>query len=341
MRACPAAAHRFVTEIVGMTLQQLKKILAFYGRFTASFTQVGYRWRSLGWPRFEPDFKGQRWLVTGGSGGLGRHIVLTAARAGATVVAVARSPAKLAELKADAAAAGLRSIETEACDFSLQADTDRLLQRLQASGQKFDVLVNNVGVLLDDLEVTAEGRESSFVTNLLSHYQLTEGLLNRGLLREPGACVVNMTSGGGYNVPLMVPMLNVTDPKRYNGTVAYGFHKRAQMVLNQHWRDTHGRRGIQFYVMHPGWADTDGVKRSLPRFRKILRPILRNEASGGDTAIWLAGTRPSQPEQESVWFDRAVRTAHVYERTRATKDTPRSLVDYLDGELARRAVTAA
>jgi dehydrogenase/reductase SDR family protein 12 len=138
----------------------------------------------------------------------------------------------------------------------------------------------------------------------------------------------------------MVGMLNVTDPRRYMGVAAYGFHKRAQIVLNQYWRDQYGPRGIAFYVMHPGWADTDGVKRSLPRFRKILRPILRNEASGADTALWLAATRPAQPEHELVWFDRAIRTAHVYERTKTTKDTPRSLVAYLDAELARQAAAA-
>ena len=322
-----------------MTFQQFKKVLAFYGRFTASFTQVGYRWRSLAWPRFKPDFHGQRWLVTGASGGLGRYIALAAARAGAEVVAVARNPAKLEALRSDAAGTGLR-VTTEPCDFALQSDTERLLQCLQGS-RPFDVLVNNVGVLLDELEVTQEGREVSFATNLLSHYQLTEGLLRRGLLRTPGGCVVNMTSGGGYNVPLSVPMLNVTDPKRYSGVVAYGFHKRAQMVLNQYWRDTYGARGVQFYVMHPGWADTDGVKRSLPRFRKILRPILRNEASGADTALWLAGNRPSQPEHECVWFDRAVRPAHVYERTRATRDTPQTLVDFLERELVQRQAASA
>jgi len=323
-----------------MNYQQLKKILAFYGRFTASFTQVGYRWRSLSWPAFEPDFRGQHWLVSGGSGGIGRHVVLSAARAGATVTAVARSASKLAQLGRDAEAAGIRGVDTECCDFALQSDTERLLGRLAASGRRFDVLVNNVGVLLDDHTLTAEGRETSFVTNLLSHYQLTEGLLRLGLLREPGATVINMTSGGGYNVPLMVAMLNVTDPARYNGVAAYGFHKRAQIVLNQHWRDRYGGRGIAFYVMHPGWADTDGVKRSLPRFRKILRPILRNEASGADTALWLAGTRPPQPEEELVWFDRAVRPAHVYERTRVGGDAPQALVACLDAELGRQAAAA-
>lgn len=324
-----------------MNYQQLKKIAAFYTRFTASYTQVGYRWRSLSWTKFVPDYRGQHWIVTGGSGGIGRYIVLAAARAGATVTAVARSEAKLAQLRKDAEAAGIRGVDTECCDFTLQSDTTRLVDRLAASGRKVDVLMNNVGVLNDDLVVTAEGREASFVSNLLSHYQLTEGLLQRGMLQVPGAAVINMTSGGGYNMPLMVPMLNVTDAKKYNGVFAYGFHKRAQIVLNQFWRNKYGSRGIVFYVMHPGWADTDGVKRSLPRFRKILKSILRDEASGADTALWLAGTRPAQPEEELVWFDRAIRPAHMYERTKTTKDTPQSLVAYLDAELARQDVARA
>ena len=315
-----------------MNLQQLKKIAAFYGRFTLSFTQVGYLARRVFWPSFTPSFSGQHWLVTGGSGGLGREMVMTALRAGATVAAAARSADKLRALEADAKAAGLSGLDTECCDFTLTADTQRLVERLLAKGRRIDALMNNVGVLNDDLTITAEGREASFGSNILSHYQLTEALVAGGLLGR-GSVVVNVTSGGGYNVPLMTSMLNVTDPARYNGTVAYGFHKRGQMVLNQHWRDTYGARGIDFYVMHPGWSDTAGVKRSLPRFRKILRPILRDERSGADTAIWLAGTRPKQPEQELVWFDRKVRSAHAYERTRTTKDTPATLVAFLQREL--------
>lgn len=315
-----------------MNLQQLKKIAAFYGRFTLSFTQVGYLARKLFWPRFTPDFKGQHWLVTGGSGGLGREMVMVALRGGATVTAAARSADKLRALEAEVKAAGLTGLDTETCDFTLTADTQRLIERLLAGGRRIDALMNNVGVLNDDLTITDEGREASFGSNILSHYQLTEALIAGGLLAR-GSVVVNVTSGGGYNVPLMTSMLNVTDPARYNGTVAYGFHKRGQMVLNQHWRDTYGSRGIDFYVMHPGWSDTAGVQRSLPRFRRILRPILRDERSGADTAIWLAGTRPSQPEEEIVWFDRKVRTAHAYERTRVTKDTPATLVAYLQREL--------
>jgi dehydrogenase/reductase SDR family protein 12 len=318
-----------------MNVQQLKKIAAFYGRFTLSFTQVGYRVRSLTWPATRLDFSGQHWLVTGASGGIGRQIALAAARAGASVSAVARSESKLAGLAADASALGIGGLDTLRCDFSLQADTAALVRTLLASGRRIDVLVNNVGVLNDEHSLTAEGRESSFAVNLLSHYLLTEGLIRGGGFGVAAPLVINMTSGGAYNVPLSTSMLNVVDPARYNGTAAYGFHKRAQIVLNQDWRARYGGRGFTFYVMHPGWADTDGVKRSLPRFRRILKSILRDATSGADTALWLAATRPPQPEEEIIWFDRKVRPAHVYPRTRASKDTARSLIDWLDREIAR------
>jgi dehydrogenase/reductase SDR family protein 12 len=318
-----------------MNVQQLKKIAAFYARFTLSFSQVGYRARSLTWHATRLDFSGQHWLVTGASGGIGRQIALSAGGAGASVSASARSAAKLATLAADAGGMGIRGLDALVCDFSLQSDTAALAAKLLASGRPIDVLVNNVGVLEDAHSLTPEGRERSFAVNLLSHYLLTEELIRGGGFSTERPLVINMTSGGAYNVPLNTSMLNAVDPARYNGTAAYGFHKRAQMVLNQHWRSRYGPRGFTFYVTHPGWADTDGVKRSLPRFRRILKSILRDATSGADTALWLAATRPPQPEEESVWFDRKVRPAHVYPSTRVSKDTAVSLVDSLERELAR------
>jgi len=318
-----------------MDFHLLKKIAAFYARFTLSFTQVGYRARRLTWASAPLDFSGQHWLISGASGGIGRQIALTAAGAGALVTAVARNGGKLAQLTTDAGALGIRGLVTEVCDLSLQTDTARLVEKLAASDRRIDVLVNNVGVLNDDHVLTSEGRESSFAINLLSHYVLTEGLIRRKGFATGRPLVINITSAGGYNVPLNTAMLNIIDPARFNGTAAYGFHKRAMMVLNQYWRDIYGPQGFTFYVMHPGWADTEGVKRSLPRFRKILKPILRDAVSGADTVLWLAARRPTQPEEEIVWFDRRVRPAHVYERTRISKDTPQSLAAWLDRERAR------
>ena len=89
-----------------MKYQQLKKIVGFYSRFTASFTQVGYRWRSLSWA-------GSRLTTVGSTGWSPAARVASAGtsrwsgRGGATVTAVARSESKLAALREDAEKAGI------------------------------------------------------------------------------------------------------------------------------------------------------------------------------------------------------------------------------------------
>ncbi len=308
-------------------LKLLLGALAFYGRFFCSFTAIGFHVRRLFWRRFQPDFRGQHWVVTGASAGIGRHIALAAARAGASVTAVARASTKLDEVMATAQAEGLQ-LQAAPCDLSSMADVSRWLKERTAA-QSVDVLVNNAGVMLDEHSLTAEGLEASFATNLLSHYRLTTGLVAAGLLPS-AAVVVNMTSGGAYHVPLSTAMLNVTDAARYNGTYAYAFHKRAQIVLSEYWRTQWNAEGRRSYVLHPGWVDTPGVKRSLPRFRAALKRALRDEAAGADTALWLAATKPAQPIGEHIWFDRKARTAHVAASTLVSRDTAETLVAYLE-----------
>ena len=308
-------------------LKLLLGALAFYGRFFCSFTAIGFHVRRLFWRRFQPDFRGQHWVVTGASAGIGRHIALAAARAGASVTAVARASTKLDEVMATAQAEGLQ-LQAAPCDLSSMADVSRWLKERTAA-QSVDVLVNNAGVMLDEHSLTAEGLEASFATNLLSHYRLTTGLVAAGLLPS-AAVVVNMTSGGAYHVPLSTAMLNVTDAARYNGTYAYAFHKRAQIVLSEYWRTRWNAEGRRSYVLHPGWVDTPGVKRSLPRFRAALKRVLRDEAAGADTALWLAATKPAQPTGEHIWFDRKARPAHVAASTRVSRDTAETLVAYLE-----------
>lgn len=304
------------------TLQKVIGMLVFYGRYSLSFTEIGYRARRLAWPKSKRDFSGQHWLVTGASGGLGREIALTAAAGHAQVIAAARSVEKLAALP---------GVQPERCDFTSLGETQGLIDRLAEAGRPLDVLVNNVGVLNAECAITAEGFEASFVSNLLSHYQLTQGLIERGVLRR-GGIVINMTSGGAYMAPLRTAFLNVTDPAHFSGIAAYAMHKRAQIVLNEYWREQYRMQGIEFYVMHPGWADTAGVQRSLPGFRKLYRPILRDARSGADTALWLAEARPSQPEQPCLWFDRKPRKTHAFAVTQHG-DTSESLISLLQSAL--------
>ena len=305
----------------------LKKIISFYVRFTPSYSKIGYHARSLLWRRLRPDFSGQTWLVVGGSEGIGGSAARSAVAFGATVICVGRSAQKIADFAKSTCAP--ERVVAEVADFSLRSSVWSLIERLQARGVCMQVLVNNVGIQKRDQIITAEGLETSFATNILSHYLLTRELLARGLLADD-ATVIETSSGGMYNHPLVVKDLNITG-SGYLGVRAYGLSKRAQVVLTQYWRRQFAGSGRRFYAMHPGWVDTAAVGRSMPRFRETLKSVLRKDPQGADTIVFLAATRPQQKAEDSIWFDRKERTAHIFARTRNSIDTPDSLVEFLDG----------
>jgi NAD(P)-dependent dehydrogenase (short-subunit alcohol dehydrogenase family) len=316
-----------------MAIGNLIRGATFFTTFLPSFSSLGYRARSRSWEPYDPDFSGQRWLVTGASTGIGREIARRAAHAGAEVIAVARSAERLESLADDIAghqAAGI--VRPLSADLSLIGEVAALVGCLGDRSRPLDVLINNVGVMLDRCRLTPEGMDAAFSTNLLGHYLLTEGLLRRSGLAA-GAAVIGMSSGGMYNVPLDLTRLQGGEP--YDGTLAYAYHKRAQVSLNGHWRQRYGDRST-FYVMHPGWVDTPGVEGSMPDFHRTVGRLLRTPAAGADTALWLAGRRPAQAGDTGIWFDRALRSEHLLPGTRGGADRE-ELVAYLE----RQAESAA
>jgi dehydrogenase/reductase SDR family protein 12 len=318
-------------------LQALIKSANFYARFAPSFTRVGYVARGLPFKPVRADYAGQTWLVTGATGGLGRAAALKGVQKGATVYAVGRNVAALESLKAETTSAR-GTLVPVVCDLSSMAAVSALTRRPELAAVRFDVLINNVGLLMREFVQTAEGLETSYATNLLGHYILTEQLHAQGALKQ-GAAVINVVSGGLYNLGLNKSMLNIPEEK-FNGFAAYASHKRAQLALAEVWRDKFADIGAKTYAVHPGWADTAGVKQSLPKFRKILASILRNEAEGADTIDWLAATRPAEVVDE-IWFDRTPRTAHAYPHTRNPRATPADVVAYLERDRDRLLANAA
>jgi len=295
----------------------------FFSWFMPSFTRVGYGLRKLTWTTRSFDFTGQTWLVTGASTGIGRQLAVSAANAGATVHAVARNPEKLKQLEGEVSSSR-GSIVSHSVDLSLMASIASLATYFENSGVTFDVLVNNVGLMLNEPTRTSEDLETGFATNVLGHYVLTEKMISLGGLKS-GSTVINMSSGGMYNVALEIDALQGDHP--YDGTLTYARHKRAQVALNEHWRQTYGDM-INFYSMHPGWVSTPGVETAMPEFHAALNRLLRDPEAGADTALWLAFTKPEQSDAQNIWFDRAQRSPHFFSGTRQG-DSRTALISYL------------
>ena len=138
-------------------------------------------------------------IVTGASGGIGRAVALDLAAAGAHVVAVARTEAKLEEL-AEQADGRLTPFPADLCD---QGERERLV----ADVGPVDVLVNNAGMawLGDVVDIPVEDLQTVVALNLLAPIDLTRRLLPGMIVRRTGH-VVNIGSILGYasTPPLVV-----------------------------------------------------------------------------------------------------------------------------------------
>ena len=129
-----------------------------------------------------------------------------------------------------------------------------------------------------------------------------------------GGRVVLVSSGGMYS-----QRLRDDDPEYLDGdytpTTAYARSKRAQVELLPLLQERWSASGLAVHAMHPGWADTPGVADSLPTFRRITGPLLRDAAGGADTTVWLAAAQPPPPGG-LFWHDRRARPTHLLPRTR-------------------------
>ena len=115
-------------------------------------------------------------LVTGGSRGLGREMVLAFADAGADVVIVSRKREACDELAAEVTKTTGRRALPIACHVGRWSDLDSLVETTYAEMGQVDVLVNNAGMspLYPSLpEVSEELFDKVIGVNLKGPFRLT------------------------------------------------------------------------------------------------------------------------------------------------------------------------
>lgn len=279
-----------------------------------SFTNIGYMIHARSHEPVAIDLTGKTIVVTGGTGGLGKAATQAVAALGARVVVVGRSGEKLRSVEAE--------IEGEVAgyqaDLSLMSEIRDLAERLLDNESRIDVLLNNAGVLLPEREVTSEGIEKTLATDLAGPFLLTNLLISR-LIESAPARIVNVTSGGMYSQGIRPDDLQF-EHREYGGSAAYAHAKRGQMILTEMWAERLKDTGVAVHAMHPGWARTAGVERSLPLFNKLMGPLLRTPEQGADTMVWLAADPEPSASSGELWFDREIAPKHMVERTKETQE---------------------
>ena len=224
------------------------------------------------------DLTGHRYVVTGGTGGLGYWASEQLAAAGATVVIAARSAEKgeaaMASLRSQVRNADVSFLRLDLADLSSVAEAAEELAALP----RIDALIANAGVLSTRGRTeTADGFETMMGTNFLGHFALI-GRVLPALRARGGGRVVHLGSISHEFFRLDLDDLQSTrTPFREFRT--YGRSKLAVMTyafeLDRRLRLAGA--DVASIVAHPGFA----VDELSPARRILPEPKEGNPVSRG------------------------------------------------------------
>uniref|UniRef100_A0A5B6YRG3 Dehydrogenase/reductase SDR family member 12 n=2 Tax=Davidia involucrata TaxID=16924 RepID=A0A5B6YRG3_DAVIN len=277
----------------------------------------------------ETQIEGKNCVVTGANSGIGYATAEGLASRGATVYMVCRNKERgETALSKIQSMTGNQNVYLEVCDLSSVSDIKSFASKFSSKDVPIHVLVNNAGLLEHNCITTSEGYELNFAVNVLGTYTMTELMMPLLEKAAPDARVITVSSGGMYTVPLTKDLQ--FSGTNFDGVEQYARNKRVQVELTERWAEMYKNKGIGFYSMHPGWAETPGVAKSLPGFSKSLSGKLRTSQEGADTVIWLA----LQPKEKLVpgafYFDRAEAPKHLrFAATSSSHVAIDSIVDNL------------
>jgi 3-oxoacyl-[acyl-carrier protein] reductase len=219
-------------------------------------------------------------IVTGGSRGIGRAIVLTLAAAGMEVIFTYRDNAKAAEETMAAASGG--KVTAEVVDVRDSSACAALAEKVADRAGHIDLLVNNAGVIRDNALAALEDEDVRAVldTNVNGTFNATRAVAPHMVSRRRGK-IINISS--------------VSGEKGGRGQTNYAASKGAINAFTRSLAVELAPRGITVNAVAPGVIETEMSREVRERAgdqvlsRILLRRIGRPEEVAH--AVWFLASK--------------------------------------------------
>jgi len=154
------------------------------------------------------DLTGRTAIVTGGSRGLGREMVLALAQAGADVVIASRTLESCEQLASEVRETTGRRALPVACHVGRWDDLEALADAAYDAFGTIDILVNNAGIsplYPDPVSVSEELWDKVIAVNLKGVFRLT-ALVGTRMMETGGGSIINISSAASWKpTPDVIP----------------------------------------------------------------------------------------------------------------------------------------
>jgi 3-oxoacyl-[acyl-carrier protein] reductase len=228
--------------------------------------------------RIDPGFSGKTAIVTGGSRGIGRAIVLLFASEGVDVTFFYRDNAEAADAVVAAAQAAGGSATAERVDIRDFAACSAAVERVIERRGRIDILVNNAGVIRDNPLAAFDDADVRDVleTNVTGVFNVTRAVVPHMISKRSGR-IVNLSS--------------VAADKGGRGQTNYAASKGAINALTRALAVELAPRKINVNGVAPGVIETE------------MSQDVR-EQSGDEVKSRILQRRYGKPEEVAyaVWF---------------------------------------
>jgi NAD(P)-dependent dehydrogenase (short-subunit alcohol dehydrogenase family) len=243
--------------------------------------------------------EGKRILITGGNSGIGIVAATELAAMGAEVVLACRDSEKTAKaLAAINETANVPAVNLSVELGNLQSVRDLAVKYLE-SYDRLDVLINNAGVFPPKQRLTDDCCERQMAVNHLSHFLLTNLLLDCLKASAPSR-IVNVSSQ--LHVKGKIDFDAFRGFEKYNSQAAYNGSKLANVLFSAELAKRLTGTGVTSNALHPGAVSTD-ITRDLPwLLRKIIGWMFIAPEEGAKTTIMLASD-PSLVDVTGKYYD--------------------------------------
>jgi len=240
------------------------------------------------------DLNAKNVLVSGASGDIGLAICEKYLDQGCSVYALFKSNADPLHLLSERHVNGHR-LTAFPCDLANPDNVNELVICLSSAITQLDVLVNNAGIVKDNLFSAMSFEDFNVVieTNMLSTFQLTKAMLK--LLRSAeGATIVNVASIAGMIASV--------------GQANYSASKGALLGFTRTLAAELAPRGIRVNAVAPGMIASKMVKKvSRTVVRDVTNSIplkrLGNCNEVANTIVWLSSSASSYIVGQTIVID--------------------------------------
>jgi NAD(P)-dependent dehydrogenase (short-subunit alcohol dehydrogenase family) len=249
--------------------------------------------------------KGKTVVITGGNAGIGKATAIALAKKGAEILITSRS-----EAKAKAAVEEIKSAsKNENVDFVLinlidQESVRKAAEEIKTQCPKIDVLINNAGCYLSDLELSPQGIEGQFATNHIGHFLLTNLILDN-VKAAGNARIINLASIAHKSTrELNFDDLNY-DKEEYGGWKSYSRSKFCNILFTKELARRLEGTGVTANAVHPGGVRTEIAEKDANWYTKlgwiVMKPFMITVEDGAKTSIHLASSADVEGQSGHYW----------------------------------------